>query len=348
MRGSCECGLCAVRQKPTGVITPRAERLRGYEIELSHRELSRIGANCGDHLKKCEDVSTCPSLVVPDENCNCEICTAERGDEAVAKPVCPGHSCTADGLEKYLTDIVKASAEFHGVEGDFRRHRRTPRDNDFWDLKTDSSCGYEIATPPLEGDLVESVIGPVVKAFQKEEELHRAKFLSNACGLHVTFDVQDVGSRGIKQIVFTVLRHQAALVGTQPEYRRNNRACPYLRTGKGTRRELAKVKNLKRELPPEMGDRGLLNLTKVQHGSDLIEFRYGGASLDIKEIAAFGILNECVVQASLMRPEVCITNNRKRRLFEEIVKPYIKDVRVQEAWEGVLAPRLKTADLWRT
>jgi len=347
LKGVCSCALCNTRQKPTGVITPRIERMRGYEIELT-RSIDAGMGDCSSHFKFCDKGDGCSLLQPKDRDfCGCESCNAEKKVKEGGARKCPGHSCAERGTSQYLTEIVKNSVEFHEVQGDFSQHRRTPRDNEFWDLKTDSSCGYEIATPPLTGGVVEKVVGPVVKALQAEAELHKIEFVGNACGLHVTFDVQDVGARGIKQVVFTMLRHQAALVGTQAGYRRGNEACPFLQNGKDTRREVATVPNIKRQLPGRINNRGVMNLSKVQHGSDLIEFRYGGASLDIKEIAAFGVLNECLIQASLHRPEICITNNRKRRLFEEIVKPYIGDKRVEEAWEAVLEPRLKESTLGR-
>lgn len=364
MRGTCKCVLCQVRARPQGWLTGRAERLRGFELELDDKGMSFSRTACIGHLKKCETEKECRALVPAQQegDCDCEVCRAEQ--PAAVGWKCPGHSClemNSGDPRTLLLKVVKRAAAAAGfrTHGNFTDWRKTERDNEFFDLKTDRSCGYEIATPPVTGKMVEKMLGPVLAALGNLEQMHKTSFATQRCGLHCTYDVQDLGLRGIKQILFTVSRHQAALVGTQPAYRRGNQFCKFLPGmdhPTGTARErcgcvkcsVSKSTTFESsawQIPALADHHALVDVAKGKHG--LVEFRFGGATLDLKEIQAYSVLGECVIDASITRPEVSASNNRKRRLYEEIIAPYLKDSRVVEAWEEVLKPRLEKGELAR-
>ena len=284
--------------------------------------------------------------------CDCEACKLEVVP-AGTKFECPGHGCTEkQTAQEYLKALVMGAERVHGVEGSFDvDYHSTPRDNDYFDLKRDNTCGYEIATPPVEGRHVMKAFGPLLSKLEEAAKEHGIEFVDKRCGLHCTFDVQDVGVRGVKQILFTALRHQAALVGTQPAYRKNNDTCKFVQGGMALKKAIAREKELspkgtKANIPPLKDKHYFANFMKVKDRG-LIEFRFGGATTDPAKVEAFGVLLECLIDASLRRPAICITNNRKRRLYEEIIKPYEGDERVRKAWKGVLEPELEKAELAR-
>lgn len=333
--------------------------MRGYEIEIDSSLVGKIGReSCKDHLMVCEEGRKCPAERVQggQVSCDCLACRREaRGEKK--KWTCPGHHC-AEGpgaSTGFLRRVVEKGAKHFPVEGDFMHHHTTERDNAFWDLKRDGSCGYEIVTPPIEGGNFGRVIAPLVAAIREEEKRHKLEFMSDKCGLHCTFDVKDVGSRGIKQILFTVVRHQAALVATQAPYRKGNQFCKFIQGGVDFKKVVAKMGSMRRPgmegqktmLLERCSHYNLMNLTKVVGGKNLIEFRFGGATTDPAQMEAFGVLLECLIDAALNRPKIEVTNNRKRRLESEVIMPYMKDERVQRAWEKYLLPNLEKAELAR-
>lgn len=350
---ACRCPVHAARGKPVHV--ERKERLRGYEIELSSRQVDalRDPRKCKGHSKKCGKGGRC-SLRFDDgagKDCNCIACQVESG-KAKDPWECPGHPCCESGeTHRYLKDLVVTGARGgYAVQGGFDRHRNTPKDNDFWDLKTDGSCGFELVTPPMSGEEVPEVLGPVLRKLNESEKLHKTSFIDNHCGLHVTFDVNSVGTRGLKRILFTTLRHQEALVGTQPAYRKNNQFCKPIKPQNGLKKGIAGTVGLEqlKRAGHNIGLDGkyyLINLGKAFNGGGLIEFRFGGATTDAKVMDAFGILCECLIDAALTRPKVTTLKDIKERFFEEIIKPFLSDRRVKRAWESVLYPQLAKVTL---
>jgi hypothetical protein len=344
------CPVCDLKGNE---VVRGPDRLRGFEIELSASAAEGLGDKklCLAHLSKCD--GRC-QLKQSKEICNCKICVREAQTATAKKLVCPGHPCWRPELgraSEYLAGLVIGS----GIKttGSFENWRRTPRDNNYWDLKTDSSCGYEIATPPWTGEAAERELRKGLAPLVELERMHPGwKVQDDRCGLHCTIDVGDQGLRGIKRILLLAARHQSALLGTQPRYRWNNINCrkfgeAWLGTvgSPGFKRRVTYLQTMDglREIVPEKYF--LVNTKKFQDGEGLLEFRFGGASVQWERVAAYGVLVECLVQAAIERPVVVETGDRKKRLYKEIIEPYIKDRRVQAAWEGVLWPMLADVSL---
>lgn len=348
------CVVCDLRGQET--VKP-ADRLRGFEIEISRRMVEQLSSTqtCKEHLRKC-DGRCQKKRTRADEPCDCKLCLKEKAASEkpdAVKLVCPGHPCLEQAhesptfLAKFLTDAGVA------CHGSFENWRRTPRNNDYWDLKTDSSCGYEIATPPWRGAVTRDMLENGLKGLVQLEAAHKGWLLQDdACGLHVTFDISDQGLRGVKRILLMAVRHQSAMLGTQPKYRWNNRNCQkfgevWLGTmnSPGLKRRITYIQSAGRlqEVVPEKYF--LINTKKFADGEGLLEFRFGGATVDAAKIAAYGVLVECLIQSAIERPAMVDTSDRKKRLYQEIIKPYIADRRVQEAWETVLWPALQDVQL---
>lgn len=88
-----------------------------------------------------------------------------------------------------------------------------------WDLKTDSSCGYELATPALtwmDWPVIEAVLTALRGAGAR---------VNNRTGLHVHHECRDFGDRGIRRMVTLWARNEAALVACCLPRRANNGYC---------------------------------------------------------------------------------------------------------------------------
>lgn len=367
--GTCGCALCKTRMRPSHTMTPRKERLRGFEFELDIQAID--GMQCAGHLLMCSGPAVWKKRHRPadDGDCDCEVCMKERPKDGQKYP-CGGHPCVVDGVAPYLTNVVKGADSPYPVRGDFTQYTHTPKDNEFWELKTDRSCGFELASPPMAADEMKAVVAPVLDVIVEEERKHRTPYTSPRCGLHCTFDIQDLGLRGLKQILFTVAKHQAAMLATQPPDRKNNVFCAPLKDVGKLMRGLARthslagvrMRDMDEEAPPTVagvdphvaqliqarqpGRGPIINIAKWQkHG--LVEFRFGGATTDWRAAEAYATMLECAIEAAIRRPAVYVPGgrySRKTALFKEVMEPYIKDRRVEAAWE-MMAPRLEEARL---
>lgn len=351
----CGCVACQARDGKDIENNRRVARTRGFELEFSHQKIADM--KCKHPLPKCSKGERC-SMLLPtpgvEEECRCEWCIQEgfyKPNKAV-ETGCPGHPCIvkAQDAPDYLAHLVRAVLPSGVVHGDFREWRKTARNNTTFDLKTDGSCGFEIATPPWSGDRVVGALGPVLSAVQDGEKAHGILFTDSSCGLHVTFDVSDLKLRQLKQLMLTVVRHQSVLLGTQPKSRWGNRFCKPLptRPGNNFRRALAIASNTATLIhqTPGLADRFLvLNISRLLNNENLIEFRFGAGTSNIKEVNALSVMLECLIESAISRPRMIVTNDRKKRFYREVIQPFGADPRVQEVWEETLQPRLRDIEL---
>ena len=138
---------------------------------MSSRKTRALGnvETCKSHLTKCEEGEKCTmKRRNPGEECDCLACKIEKKQEAKVW-TCPGHPCVENGhINMYLRNlVVKGARGAYPVKGEFNSHRNTPRDNDYWDLKTDGSCGWELVTPPMTGLEVPALLGPVLESINE-------------------------------------------------------------------------------------------------------------------------------------------------------------------------------------
>lgn len=96
-----------------------------------------------------------------------------------------------------------------------------------WDVKTDSSCGWEVASPALkldeEGDNAE------LKAVCAALTELRPK-INHACGLHVWIDTRGMDWSEIQSILALWARYEPYFYELMPPSRHNNRYCKPMRT----------------------------------------------------------------------------------------------------------------------
>jgi hypothetical protein len=92
-----------------------------------------------------------------------------------------------------------------------------------WDLKLDSSCGFEIASP-----VIESYEG-LVKAVKIVDIIKRAGgSVNNKCGLHVHVDMNGVTPEKFERVMRFMSRYENAFFLLADECRQNNQYCKKL------------------------------------------------------------------------------------------------------------------------
>lgn len=100
-----------------------------------------------------------------------------------------------------------------------------------WDVKTDSSCGFEVATPALtlnaagENDMLRAGVLGLVSA---------GAMLNQRCSTHVHVDASDLGWRQLQMLIALWRRYEPFFFACHPAHRRNNSYCPALRGAEWT------------------------------------------------------------------------------------------------------------------
>ena len=95
-------------------------------------------------------------------------------------------------------------------------------DGSHWDIKTDSSCGWEVASPAL-----------LLDSYGDNEELKGVcggltlirPVVNRSCGLHVHVDVSDFSWRDVQRVVALWARYEPFFFELMPLARRNNQFC---------------------------------------------------------------------------------------------------------------------------
>jgi hypothetical protein len=147
-----------------------------------------------------------------------------------------------------------------------------------WVCKTDSSCGYEVCTPPLKGPQELRLFGKVIDKFKTSG----AKF-NDSCGLHVHVSLKDFTDEQMYNVLMYWIKIEHNIANAHPEHRRKNvRYCELA---------LNKVKNFKVNSSysgHEVYDilrrgRGAINPAYWENRRTL-EFRIGEMTLDSESI----------------------------------------------------------------
>lgn len=102
-----------------------------------------------------------------------------------------------------------------------------------WDVKTDSSCGYEVASPAirLDADGHHAALKAVCDALTAKSRVSRQ------CGMHVHVDVSDLTTDEFQRFLALYLRYEPFLFSLVAESRRNNHYCRPVRAVEWTRNE---------------------------------------------------------------------------------------------------------------
>lgn len=89
-----------------------------------------------------------------------------------------------------------------------------------WDLKTDSSCGYEIASPVI------TTYDHLVKAAKVVEVIKRhGGFVNEKCGLHVHIDMNHIDAATFERVMRFMSRYENAFFLLADQTRQSNQYC---------------------------------------------------------------------------------------------------------------------------
>jgi hypothetical protein len=153
------------------------------------------------------------------------------------------------------------------------------RDNlDFWVAKTDSSCGYELCSPPIKGPAKLKAVCDVVKSVFKA-----GATFNNRCGLHIHLGCVDFSQEQLYSLLAHWIKIEMVIMHAHPQNRLEN---PYCKTCNS---KIANFDN-DREYPGHL----LFDILKIDRKQTLnlfyweerksIEFRMGEMSNDPDDI----------------------------------------------------------------
>lgn len=177
-------------------------------------------------------------------------------------------------------------------------------DGSTWDIKTDSSCGWEVASPALlmdengNNDELMAVCGALTGL---------APRITRECGLHVHVDCSDLDWRGMQRLMRLWARYEPFFFSLCPQSRADNGYCSPLRVSRwngrmdpygnwlqsGERSCKAREEDTFRRYGARLG-RGAFNCAGwFYHGR--IEFRLGGGTVNYEKIRRWVMLLLSVV-----------------------------------------------------
>lgn len=146
-----------------------------------------------------------------------------RGDINSIEEVAPSvtEALRAPSARFQLLDRIQGQLEAAGY-GVFNLHnyRATPPSETHWDLKIDSSCGFEAASPVIKrySDLLKHAT--VASHIQQAGGV-----VTDKCGLHVHVGVQDLTAGQLESLLRLCLRYELAFYMLMPEHRRRGTYC---------------------------------------------------------------------------------------------------------------------------
>ncbi len=98
-----------------------------------------------------------------------------------------------------------------------RDWERTHDNNNLWVCKTDSSCAYEICTPPLRGPNELKLLGKVCQKLKDKG----CRF-DNSCGLHVHLSLSDFSEAQMHNMLMYWVKIEHNIMHAHPDHRRQN------------------------------------------------------------------------------------------------------------------------------
>lgn len=324
----------------------RAERLRGFEFEFDSEATTYAmfadGA-CKSHLTFCKGPDGCKKLpkAAGDFDCDCERCKKIAARSKTEVPECKGHPCLEAGvnIERWFAKLLEDGVEPTQIPliGSGNDWAKSPKSAFIWHFKRDGSCGWELATPPSDGKNMLPMISGVLDVVKKQEEMHGKKFTSAKCGLHCTIGVEDLTQADLVKLVYFVSTHQDALLKTQKVDRERNEHCKKLQYFGDYRKLVSEGFEGKHMVAVHSDRRLVANFTRALKDG-VVEFRFGSMTTEAKEVAAFGTMIECVVQAAIEGRKESKDKTKPKKAQWEAFKeavfvPYMDDGRVRTAWE---------------
>jgi len=99
----------------------------------------------------------------------------------------------------------------------------TQSTGDKWDIKNDSSCGYEIASPVLSG--AQGVFDLKLAADKIKDALNDSHMPNSDCGIHITVDISDFNNADLKRLIIGFLKSQHHFYKMCNKNRQDNTYC---------------------------------------------------------------------------------------------------------------------------
>lgn len=171
-----------------------------------------------------------------------------------------------------------------GINCDWEGYNHVDYD-DRWKLVSDSSCGFELVSPVLSGEIGLRQIEAVCDALREVG----AK-VDTSCGLHVHVDARDLSEKEVAKVFIAYSRYEPLFDALLPVSRRGNlnRYCLSIKDAVSLAADYAN--NLQHTYRRQYGTRYLkVNLESlIVHGS--IEFRQHSGTLDSEKITNWVVL----------------------------------------------------------
>lgn len=121
-----------------------------------------------------------------------------------------------EGTEQIGTILAQAA----GDEIRICRWHNT-HNNSMWILKPDSSCGLEICSPVLKGNIGVSQVYKIIDALANNADI----VVDNRCSFHVHVNVDDLTHSQISVVLAYWLKCEHVFLNSVPANRKNNRYC---------------------------------------------------------------------------------------------------------------------------
>lgn len=153
---------------------------------------------------------------------------------------------------------------------------------DKWDIKNDSSCGYEIASPILSG--AQGVFDLKLAVDKIKDALNDSHMPNSDCGIHITVDVSDFNKSELKRLIIGYLKAQHHFYKMCNANRQNNTYCAKYDVSKlASCIRASTVGEIKRIL--SCSKYKGLNLTKLD--KKVVEFRMFQSELGARKITSW-------------------------------------------------------------
>lgn len=117
-----------------------------------------------------------------------------------------------------ITNLVKTQTN---MLTDTTYHHSTHNNFDRWVVKPDSSCGFEVCSPPVTGEKGINQICGVVKALKE----HPSVICDDRCSLHVHVNVQDLSKEQLASVLVYWIKCESVFFDLMPPGRKRNRYC---------------------------------------------------------------------------------------------------------------------------
>lgn len=180
---------------------------------------------------------------------------------------------SVDRTQRAVKEVIDRTGQFSEI----RPWEHTIDNFDLWVVKTDSSCGIEVVTPPISGPNALKNIGQVIDGLAEIKARYNER-----CGLHVHVDLSDFEFNQMCILLMYWIKIETVIMNAHPAHRRNNQYCRPLNDN---------IPNWQQDHPYTCNEvyrafnryRGALN-TGYWESRKTLEWRMGDMSLDSEDV----------------------------------------------------------------